>query len=99
MKKTDIIICFALAILSAILAVVISRAVFGNPEDATATIEVVGEISGVVRQPDPLIFNQDSIDPTVEICIGDMYPDGEVPEECYDMFEVVDPDEDLDEDE
>ena len=88
MKKTDIIVCFALAILSAILSVVITRAIFGEPERATATIEEVDEISAEVIRPDPLIFNRYAIDPTVEVCIGDI---GEIPEECYGQFEVVDP--------
>jgi hypothetical protein len=92
MKKTDIIICFALAILSAILAVVVTRAIFGEPEKAVATIEKVDAIPEGVVQPDPLVFNGKAIDPTVEVCIGELNQGSEISEEdCYGQFEVVDP--------
>jgi hypothetical protein len=92
MKKTDIIVCIALAVLSAIFAVVISRTIFGDPEQATASIEKMDEISDVVRAPNPLVFNRYAIDPTVEVCIGDVNQGSDVsPEDCYGQFEVVDP--------
>ncbi|MCL2038737.1 hypothetical protein FWG86_02460 [Candidatus Saccharibacteria bacterium] len=92
MKKTDIIVCFALAILSAIFAVIITRAVFGDPENATANIEEIDAISDIVIHPDPLIFNRFAIDPTVEVCIGDVEQGAEISQDdCYSQFEVVDP--------
>ncbi|MDR0979644.1 MAG: hypothetical protein LBM12_00590 [Candidatus Nomurabacteria bacterium] len=92
MKKVDIIVCFALAVLSAILAVVVTRAIFGEPEKATAIIEQVEAIPAGVTQPDPLIFNNKAIDPTIEVCIGDMNQGSEISQEdCYGQFEVVDP--------
>jgi len=90
MKKVDIIVCFALAILSAILSVVISRAAFGDPESAVAIIEVVDEISSDVYPPDPLIFNTRAIDPTIEICIGDMNQGSDInADECYNWGEII----------
>ena len=92
MKKTDIIVCFALAILSAILSVVVTRSIFGEPEKAVASIEQVDAIPSEVASPDPLIFNDKAIDPTVEVCIGELNQGSEISQEdCYGQFEVVDP--------
>ncbi|MCL2371523.1 hypothetical protein FWC63_02155 [Candidatus Saccharibacteria bacterium] len=92
MKKVDIIVCFALAILSAILAVVISRAAFGDPEDAVAFVEVIDEISAQVHPPDPLVFNRFAIDPTIEICIGDLNVGSDISaDECFSWGEIINP--------
>lgn len=92
MKKTDILICFALAILSAVLSVVVTNSIFGDPEKAVATIEIVDAIPGEVIKPDPLVFNEKAIDPTVEVCIGELNQGSEISEEdCYGQFETVDP--------
>jgi hypothetical protein len=92
MKKVDIIVCFALAILSAILSTVISRAAFGDPESAVATIEIVDEILPDVLPPDPLIFNPRAIDPTIEICIGDMNQGSDITaDECFNWGEIIHP--------
>ena len=73
MKKKDIIIIVAVAMVSAIFSYVISNALFGTNKDNNKllTAPVVQPISAEFPLPDKAYFNSGSLNPTKDITIGD----------------------------
>lgn len=70
MKNTDIAALILIASLSVIAAYFIANAVLGKPSEESVKVKTVETISAEVTQPDPAVFNQDAINPTVEVIIG-----------------------------
>lgn len=71
MKQKDLtIIIFAIG-LSAILSFFLSGFIVGDPESEPQSVEVVEPISSDFNELDEDYFNQDSINPTRLIKIGD----------------------------
>lgn len=71
MKQKDITLVLVVGIASAIFALVISNIVFSSPKKRTQQAEIVDVISPEFKVPDKTYFNNDSIDPTQIIRIGD----------------------------
>ena len=70
MRQKDIAIIAAVAVLSAVLSLVLSRLMFAKPADRNQQVEVVQPISADFPQPDNRYFNAKSFDPTQPIVIG-----------------------------
>ncbi len=71
MKKSDIAALIFVASISVIIAYFVAGAFIGNPGEDTTTVKTLSEISAEVEEPDSSIFNEDAINPTVEVFIGD----------------------------
>jgi hypothetical protein len=70
MRQKDIVIIIAVVGASALLAVVASKFVI-KPADKKQQVEVVQAITADFPTPDQRYFNANSIDPTLQISIGD----------------------------
>lgn len=71
MKKQDIALIILIVAISALTAYLVGRAVVGDPQQQSVQVQTVDAISTTVEEPDPRIFNEKAINPTVEINIGD----------------------------
>lgn len=71
MKKKDIGLIVAVVIFSGMLSFFVSRTLFTSPKDLQTEVEVVEPISADFKQPDKRYFNENSINPTIPITIGD----------------------------
>lgn len=71
MKQKDIAIIIIVVFVSGVFSFFISNALFAAPKDLQTEVEVVEPISATFNQPDARYFNNDSINPTQPITIGD----------------------------
>lgn len=71
MKKQDIAIIILIVAISALAAYLIGRAIVGDPQQQAVQVPTVEAISTNVEEPDNRVFNDNAINPTVEINIGD----------------------------
>lgn len=69
MKKKDIGILVIIAVVSAVLSIALSNYLIPSA-DRTQEVETVEPISAEFQRPPAEYFNQDSINPTQEISIG-----------------------------
>lgn len=71
MKKTEIAMIILIASLSVLVAYFIAKATpLGNAANESVTVQTVEEITADVAEPDPAVFNEEAINPTVEVFIG-----------------------------
>lgn len=70
MKKNNLVVLVLVAGLAAILSLVLSQVLFSGTKH-NLTAEVVDPISADFQKPDTNIFNQQAINPTQLIQIGD----------------------------
>lgn len=71
MKKQDIAIIILIVAISALAAYLIGRAIVGDPQQQAVQVPTVEAVSTNVEEPDNRVFNDNAINPTVEINIGD----------------------------
>ncbi len=71
MKQKDVALIIAISAVSAVLALVISSVTIGTPKNRQQKAEVVEKITSDFPTPDQKYFNDQSIDPTQIIRIGD----------------------------
>ena len=71
MKKTDIAMIVLIASVSMLAAYFGAKAILGDPNEESVTVKTVDSISPEVTDPDPRVFNENAINPTVEVIIGD----------------------------
>ena len=71
MKQKDIGLVVVVAVVSIVLATLVSNFIFGSTGAKQQKAEVVEAISPTFSQPDTAYFNDQSIDPTLVIRIGD----------------------------
>lgn len=71
MKQKDVALIIVLAGVSAIVSFLVSGWLFGKPADRQQKAEVVDVITSDFSLPDSRYFNNNSIDPTQLIQIGD----------------------------
>ena len=72
MKQSDIITAALIAIIGTIAAYFLVDSIMGNPEDETVSFKYVGNsVSSVAAEPDSELFNDNAINPTVDVYIGD----------------------------
>jgi hypothetical protein len=69
MKQKDIAMIVVVAIVSAVVALVLSNILFG-PSRSQQKAEVVDPITAAFPAPDQRYFNANSVDPTQTITIG-----------------------------
>lgn len=70
-KRRDIMVIVAVAVVAGIFSFIISRLLFGSGKVYDLTAPKVEPISSEFITPDAKYFNDDSINPTVDITIGD----------------------------
>jgi flagellar basal body-associated protein FliL len=71
MKKNDIAIIVAVAIVSGIMSYVLANFLFGGKKAYQLKAPTVEPISAEFKQPDTAYFNRNSLDITKDITIGD----------------------------
>ncbi|RYX79522.1 hypothetical protein EON76_02275 [bacterium] len=71
MKNTDVAAIILIASISMLVAYFVASAVIGAPGSESVKVKSVNKISSNVEQPDKTVFNNDAINPTVEVIIGD----------------------------
>lgn len=69
-QKKDLLLIVVVALFAAIFSVVISKVVFSTSQH-NLKAETVQPISTELKTPDPAVFNDQAIDPTQLIHIGD----------------------------
>jgi hypothetical protein len=70
MKKNDIAVIVLIVSISLIGAYFLAKAIFGEPQKQTTSVEIVEPVSADLTEPSNKIFNKDAINPTVNIEIG-----------------------------
>ncbi len=70
MRQKDLAIIAAVVLLSTVMSVLVSRALFAKPQNRQQQAEVVQPISADFDEPDKRYFNPSAIDPTQSIQIG-----------------------------
>lgn len=70
MKKNDIAILILIASISLVVSFLIVKSLFGESQAGQTKVEKVEPISAELQEPSKNIFNQDAINPTVVIQIG-----------------------------
>ncbi len=71
MKQKDIAIIIIVCFVSAVASLFISRAIFTAPKHRQQQVEVVEAISTEFNKPDAKYFNNESLNPTRLIKIGE----------------------------
>lgn len=71
MNKADIAMIVLIASMSMLVAYFGARAVIGDPDSESVTVKTIEQIHPEVEEPDPRVFNERAINPTVEVVIGD----------------------------
>lgn len=70
MKRTDIAMIVLIASMSVLVSYFVARAVVGNARNEAVTVKTIDPISEKVNEPDVRVFNNDAVNPTVEVYIG-----------------------------
>lgn len=70
MKKTDIAMIILIASISVIGAFFATSAFFDNAASENVTVKTIEAITADVADPDPAIFNEQAINPAVEVQVG-----------------------------
>ncbi len=71
MKSSDYITVGFIAVFATVVGYFIVNSILGDPKDAVVRLGYIDEVSDVLVNPDPEIFNAAAINPTVEVYIGD----------------------------
>lgn len=69
MKKTDIAMIILIATVSVMVSFFVVRAIFNNAGSEEVKVKTIEAISSEVIEPDPKIFNENAINPSVEVQI------------------------------
>lgn len=71
MKQKDITLILVIVIISAVASFFVARAVFAAPKDRQVKAEVVSPLSVGFNSPSKKYFNENAVNPTQQIRIGD----------------------------
>lgn len=71
MKKTDIAMIILIASLSIIGAFFATNALMGEAAGEEAMVKTADPITAEITPPNPKIFNENAINPTVEVQVGE----------------------------
>lgn len=71
MKQSDIAALIVISSLTLLVAYFVADYFIGKPTGETAKVQTISQIDPEVKKPDSSIFNEDAINPTVEVVIGD----------------------------
>jgi hypothetical protein len=69
MKQKDIALIAVIVIVSGLISLFVSKALFVSAKDRKQSVEVVQPISADFQEPDKRYFNKDAFDPTKPITI------------------------------
>jgi hypothetical protein len=67
MKKNDIAAVIVIVAIAGVFSYVIANAVIGKPANNPVQVEQVSPIGSTFPSPDTRVFNEQAVDPTVEI--------------------------------
>lgn len=67
MKKSDLAAIIVLVMISGVIAYFAANALIGQPKNNPVQVEKVTKIAPTFPTPDPRVFNDKAIDPTVTI--------------------------------
>jgi hypothetical protein len=70
MKKSDIAMVVLIASITMLIAFFSTQALFGGAANETVKVKTVDAIDSSIVDPDPAIFNEDAINPAVEVKVG-----------------------------
>ena len=70
MKQKDLALIVVVIIISGVISVFVSNALFASPKNRQQKVDVVKPISSSFTAPDKRYLNSQSIDPTILIIIG-----------------------------
>lgn len=70
MKKSDIAMIILIASVSVLTAYFVTRALLGDIKSESVKVKTIEPITAEVVEPDKTVFNENAINPTVEIIIG-----------------------------
>ena len=71
MKRTDIAMIIFIASISVLVSYFVARSVLGDVKSEAVTVKTADPITSDVNPPDERIFNEDAVNPTVEVFIGE----------------------------
>lgn len=72
MKNSDIAALIVIASLSMLVAYFVADMVIGKPSAESVKVKTIEPMTADVVEPDSSIFNDNAINPTVEVVIGDV---------------------------
>jgi len=94
MKGSSLATVVLVAIIATVLAALAVNAILGDPNDESVDITYMDVVDPGVSEPDPEVFNNLAVNPTVEVYVGDCRP-GEVWDDelqrCVDEQESANP--------
>jgi mannitol-specific phosphotransferase system IIBC component len=70
MKRTDIAMIVLIAAVSAGLAYFVANSVLGNMTEQNVKVKTIDPITSVIQSPDPKLFTENAINPSVEVNIN-----------------------------
>ena len=70
MKRTDVAMIIFIASLSVLLSYFITKTILGDTQNEAEVVKTTDAITPEVNDPDERIFNDDAVNPTVEVYIG-----------------------------
>ncbi len=71
MKRSDIALLILIASITLVISFLVVKALFGEPSAQQTSVEKVEPISATLDKPPTTVFNEEAINPTVVIQIGD----------------------------
>lgn len=71
MKRNDLIAVILVATIGVVVAMMVTNIMMGDPDLHTESFKVVKVVNNKLDVPDPEVFNNDAINPTVEVKVGD----------------------------
>lgn len=70
MKRTDLAMIVLIAAVSVGIAYFVANSIFGGMSDQGAKVKTVDPITSTIEAPDKIIFNENAINPSVEVNIN-----------------------------
>jgi len=70
MKGSSLATVVLIAIVSTIVAAFVVNSLLGDPDKESVTISYMDVMPGSVLEPDPEVFNNWAVNPTVEVIVG-----------------------------
>ena len=67
MKKTDLSMIFFIAVVSIVASFFIAKSIVGDVYKGTATVKTIDKIDAVIVEPSSEIFNENAINPSVQV--------------------------------
>ena len=71
MKKSDVASLILIIGISVLAAYFVASTFIKSPSGQQTKVKTVDQISADIKQPDTSVFNDDAINPTVEVIVGE----------------------------